>query len=76
MASVKVSISLPQADVEFLDGYAHDHGLPSRSAALHSAVGALRAAQLGDAYEDAWAAWAESGAAAVWDAAAGDGLDR
>lgn len=72
---MKVSISLPQADLEFLDGYAHEHGLPSRSAALHSAVGALRAAQLGDAYEDAWAAWAKSEGAA-WDAAAGDGLDR
>ena len=73
---MKVSISLPQADLEFLDGYAHEHGLPSRSAALHSAVGALRAAQLGDAYEDAWASWAKSGAAVAWDAAAADELDH
>jgi hypothetical protein len=71
---MKVSVSLPADDVEFLDSYAHAQGIESRSAVLHKAVGMLRAAQLGSAYEDAWASWAVSGDADVWEAVASDGL--
>lgn len=71
---MKVSVSLPENDVEFLDSYAHAQGMPSRSAALHEAVALLRAAQLAPAYEDAWASWAASGDAEIWDAVAADGL--
>ena len=74
--SMKVSVSLPDEDVEFLDSYAHDAGIPSRSAVMHEAVGLLRAAQLGDAYENAWAEWAASGEQDedVWDSTTDDGL--
>ena len=72
---MKVSVSLPDEDVEFLDTYVKDHGEGSRSAALHKAVELLRAAQLADAYEDAWASWSSSGDAEVWDTALADGLD-
>jgi Arc/MetJ-type ribon-helix-helix transcriptional regulator len=71
---VKVSVSLPEDDVEFLDSYAHAQGMSSRSAALHQAVTLLRAAQLAPAYEDAWESWAGSGDAEVWDGAVADGL--
>lgn len=71
---MKVSVSLPDDDVEFLDAYAHDRGVGSRSAVLHQAVGLLRAAQLGAAYQDAWESWTESGDAEAWDAVASDGL--
>ena len=71
---MKVSVSLPDDDVEFLDSYAQARGLGSRSAALHQAVGLLRTAQLAAAYEDAWGSWAESGDAEAWDAASADGL--
>jgi Arc/MetJ-type ribon-helix-helix transcriptional regulator len=71
---MKVSVSLPEDDVEFLDSYAHAQGIASRSAVLHQAVGLLRATQLGDAYEEAWASWASSGDAEAWDTATGDGL--
>ena len=67
-------MSLPEEDVEFLDTYARSQGYPSRSAVLHKAVRLLRAAELGDAYEDAWAEWARSGEAALWDVATGDGV--
>ncbi|MGD0685294.1 MAG: antitoxin [Streptosporangiaceae bacterium] len=67
-------MSLPQDDVEFLDSYAQTQGIESRSAALHKAVGLLKATQLGDAYEDAWASWASSGDAEAWEAVAADGL--
>src|SRR3954468_20593817 len=71
---MKVSVSLPGEDVEFLDSYAREQGLESRSAALHKAVRLLRAAELGTAYEGAWDEWAAGGDAGQWDRAAGDGV--
>ena len=71
---MKLSVSLPEEDIEFLDGYVREHGAGSRSAALHKAVELLRVAQLTSAYEDAWASWASSGDAEVWDTALADGL--
>ena len=71
---MKLSVSLPDEDVEYLDAYARAQGLESRSAALRKAVRLLRAAELGAAYEDAWAEWAESGEGELWDAANADGL--
>jgi Arc/MetJ-type ribon-helix-helix transcriptional regulator len=71
---MKLSVSLPAEDVEFLDSYAQAQGIESRSAVVHKAVGLLKAAQLTDAYEDAWGAWDSSGEAAAWESAAADGL--
>jgi Arc/MetJ-type ribon-helix-helix transcriptional regulator len=71
---MKVSVSLPEADVEFLDNYAHAQGIESRSAVLHKAVGLLRATQLGDAYEEAWDSWESSDDASPWEAVVADGL--
>jgi Arc/MetJ-type ribon-helix-helix transcriptional regulator len=71
---MKVSVSLPEEDVEFLDSYAQAQGIQSRSAALHKAVGLLRATQLGDAYEEAWASWENSDEASAWESVAADGL--
>lgn len=71
---MKVSVSLPDDDVEFLDSYAHAQNMGSRSAALHKAVGLLRTSQLAAAYEDAWDAWTEAGDAEAWEPAASDGL--
>jgi Arc/MetJ-type ribon-helix-helix transcriptional regulator len=71
---MKVSVSLPEEDIEFLDSYAQTHGIESRSAAVHKAVGLLRAAQLGNAYEEVWASWASADDAAAWDSTITDGL--
>jgi antitoxin MazE9 len=72
---VKVSVSLPAEDVEFLDGYAREKGLDSRSAALHGAVRLLRAAELGGAYEGAWDEWfADAESEPAWENTVGDGL--
>jgi Arc/MetJ-type ribon-helix-helix transcriptional regulator len=76
MHGMKVSVSLPADDVDFLDSYAHTQGMESRSAAVHKAVGLLRTAQLATAYEDAWESWAASGDAEAWEAVAGDGLEN
>lgn len=70
---MKVSVSLPDDDVEFLDAYAEREGIASRSAVLHKAVRLLRAAELGAAYEDAWDDWEASGDRTRWDATAADG---
>jgi Arc/MetJ-type ribon-helix-helix transcriptional regulator len=72
---MKVSVSLPVEDIEFLDAYAESQGYRSRSAVLHQAVGALRSRELAGAYEDAWASWSESGDASAWEAVAADGLE-
>ena len=71
---MKVSVSLPEDDVEFLDSYARAQGAQSRSAVLHKAVGLLRAAQLAAAYEEAWDSWASSDDAVAWETVAADGL--
>ena len=70
---MKVSVSLPNDDIEFLDAYAARFGIQSRSAALHKAVRLLRTSELGGAYEDAWATWAISDDSTMWDSTIGDG---
>ena len=71
---MKLSVSLPDDDVEFLDAYAEEQGIESRSAALHRAVRMLRASQLEDAYSEAWDEWSSDKTNAFWDAVANDGL--
>ena len=71
---MKISISLPDEDVEFLDDYAKTQGYESRSAVVHTAVRILKSSKLGDAYAGAWQEWEDSREDEVWDKAAGDGL--
>jgi len=59
--SMKVSVSLPGEDVEFLDAYASAHAFSSRSAVVRQAIRVLRLSELDDAYSAAWEEWAESG---------------
>ena len=71
---MKLSVSLPDDDVTFLDRYVDANGMASRSAAVHRAVRLLRASELGPAYEDAWAEWEAGDDGELWDTAASDGL--
>ena len=71
---MKVSVSRPGEDIEFLDEYAKERGLDSRSAALHRAVRLLRTSELGESYAAAWEEWTAEGEAAAWEATADDGL--
>ena len=73
---MKLSVSLPEDDVEFLNAYAQSQGIQSRSAAVHRAVRLLRASELGDAYEEAFMSWDDEGESASWDVVAADGLDK
>jgi Arc/MetJ-type ribon-helix-helix transcriptional regulator len=71
---MKVSVSLPDEDVQFLDTYARAQGFDSRSAVLHAAVRLLRASGLGDDYEQAWQEWEDEGESAAWNSTTGDGI--
>ena len=70
---MKVSVSLPAEDVQFLDEYARRHDR-SRSAAVHEAIATLRDGTLADAYEQAWVQWEADDEPALWDQTSGDGL--
>lgn len=71
---MKVSISLSDDDVEFLDAYAERLGVASRSAVIQKAVRLLRASELGAAYAAAWEEWDASGDSDAWNDVVGDGL--
>ncbi len=74
IAGVKLSVSLPEEDIHFVDDYAERAGYPSRSSVLHQAIELLRLSELEDAYGAAWREWSHSGDADLWDAVADDGL--
>ncbi len=69
---MKVSVSIPDEDVEFLDNYTKTHQIESRSAALHRAIRLLRASELGDAYAAAFTEWADDADNDAWDNAVVD----
>lgn len=73
---MKISVSLPDEDIEFLDEYARSLGTRSRSAVIQRAVRLLRAAELGPAYAEAWEEWRASGDEELWDSAVADGIER
>lgn len=74
MPGMKLSVSLSDTDVQFLDAYAQAHAIGSRSAAVGEAIRALREADLAAAYERAFSEWEEDEDAALWDRTAADGL--
>jgi len=70
---MKVSVSIPEEDVEFLDAYTRNHRIASRSATLHRAIRLLRASELTDAYAAAFAEWANDPTNDAWNNAVADG---
>jgi antitoxin MazE9 len=72
---MKISVSLPPADVEFLDDYTRARAGQSRSAAIHDAIALLRRDALEDEYAQAWAEWNASGENQVWETATADGVN-
>ena len=73
---MKLSISLPDEDVEFLDEYARAIGASSRSAIIQKAVQLLRATELSADYAQAWEEWRDAGESEAWETVAEDGLGR
>ncbi|HVW42698.1 MAG TPA: antitoxin [Amycolatopsis sp.] len=70
---MKLSVSLGEEDVAFLDEYATRTKAGSRSAVLHQAIDLLRTSQLEHAYQAAWDEWSGEEEQA-WDAVVGDGV--
>ncbi|GIF40624.1 antitoxin [Actinoplanes xinjiangensis] len=66
---MKISVSLPEEDVRFLD----EQGA-NRSATLHEAVTLLRDRRLADQYAEAFSEWNDSPDSALWDTTTADGL--
>jgi Arc/MetJ-type ribon-helix-helix transcriptional regulator len=64
---MKLSISLPDEECEFLDRCVDDGTYPSRSAIVLRALRLLRNADLGAMYADAFAEWESSDEGADWD---------
>ena len=71
---MKLSISLPERDVELLDEYVRTQRVKSRSAAVQRAVDLLRAVDLADDYAAAWVEWEAGGDESAWDRTTRDGL--
>lgn len=74
MSGMKLSVSLSEEDVAYLDQYVEQNTAASRSGALHEAIRLLRLAELESAYEDAFAEWEASQDAVLWENTAEDGL--
>jgi Arc/MetJ-type ribon-helix-helix transcriptional regulator len=72
---MKLSVSLPEEDVAFLDRYARDQGIESRSAVLQRAVRLLRGQTLGRQYQQAWDEWFGGEDAALWESTIADWLN-
>ncbi|WP_217178601.1 type II toxin-antitoxin system ParD family antitoxin [Streptomyces sp. AC495_CC817] len=70
--NLKVSLSLSESDLAFLDTEAVSGRYPSRSAAVQDAVRLLRESRLADAYAEAFG----EGYDPDWDVVAADGLER
>lgn len=70
---MKLSVSLPDKDIAFIDRYIAEHDEPSRSAVVRKALDRLQAESLEAAYYQRWMEWDEEDE--LWDSLAGDGLE-
>jgi len=71
---MKISVSLPEEDLAYIDEYVRRSGAPSRSSVLHQAVALLRMSEIEDAYASAWDEWQQTEDRELWDSASADGL--
>ncbi len=72
---MKLSISVPDEQVELIDRVISVQGLASRSAAIQQGIELWLNQALVDDYAAAFKEWDASGEAAVWESVAGDGLE-
>ena len=71
---MKVSVSLAEKDIAFIDRQISDHGESSRSAVVRKALDRLRADELAREYAQRWAEWDEE-EESIWDVTLADGLE-
>ena len=68
LPQMKLSVSLPDDECEFLDQCVADGLYPSRSAVLLRALRLLKSADLGKMYAEAFEEWDLSDEGKLWDA--------
>ena len=68
LTQMKLSVSLPDDECEFLDQCVADCLYPSRSAVLLRALRLLKSADLGKMYAEAFEEWTLSDEGKLWDA--------
>ena len=73
MRSMKLSVSLPDKDVAFIDRQVTENGERSRSAVIRKALRRLRSEELKRQYAQLWAEWDDEDDA--WDVTVGDGIE-
>lgn len=69
---MKVSVSIPDEDIDYLDNYVRTHRVASRSAALRRAIRLLRASELTESYAAAFTEWSNDPDSDAWDTASID----
>ncbi|CRK56307.1 Programmed cell death antitoxin YdcD [Alloactinosynnema sp. L-07] len=69
---MKLSVSLPEDDVRFIDEYSARAEVASRSSVIQLAIARLRESELQDEYAAAFAEWDAAEDAALWDVTAAD----
>lgn len=72
---MKISISVPDEQVELIDRVMTAQGLTSRSAAIQQGIELWLNQALVDDYAAAFKEWDGSGDSAAWEAVVGDGLE-
>lgn len=72
---MKLSVSLSEDDLVFLDEYAAQTGIRTRSGVIQVAISELRRQTMVDQYRQAWDEWFGSGEASAWGPTAADGID-
>lgn len=72
---MKLSISVPDSQMDLLDRVVQQRGLASRSVAIQQGIDLLLQDALVSDYRDAFSEWDEDGDAAAWQVVASDGLE-
>lgn len=71
---MKLSITLPDKDVAYIDRHIADHDEPSRSAVIRKAIERLRHEELSEAYGELCKEWGTEDDL-LWETTVGDGID-
>ncbi|RLK59297.1 antitoxin [Actinokineospora cianjurensis] len=70
---MKLSVSLPEVDVQFIDEYLARFDAATRSSVIQLAIGLLRESSMREEYAQAFAEWDGSDDAGLWESAVADG---
>lgn len=71
---MKISVSISDDDIRFVDSLASEGAYPSRSAAVQAAIRLLRDRRDVDSYAAAWDEWEGTDDAVLWESVASDGV--